>query len=310
MDYIPKSESPEQLEITHLSALYQITTLVNFSLNIDEVLEKIIDQTTQVLGCSAASLMTIEESSRDLKFKVVKGEKAQAIKAQQNWLKFQVGKGISGWVAERGQSLIINDPGKDERFNRDADLALGFNTINIICVPLILKNRTIGIIELLNKKSGDFTRMDLEFLHTVAGLIGMAMDNARLFNELNQAKNFLNNTIENMPGGFITIDLNQTITTFNLMAAKILQVVRYDFLAKSCRPALVKQFQLANILLEALESKQISNRLEVTVHRADGQEICLGYGTILIKDNSNNVIGVGIIFQDLTELRKKGGDKK
>lgn len=303
MDNVPNNDTTEQQEVTHLSALYEITTLINFSSRVDEVLEKIIDQACQASDCLAASLMLIEDKTRELKLKAVKGEKAQAIKSLQSFLKFRVGQGIAGWVAERGQPLVINEPTKDERFNRDADTLLGFTTTNILCVPLILKNRIIGIIELMNKRSGSFTRADLEFLHTIAGLVAMSMENGRLFEELTQAKNYLNDTIDNMPGGFISIDLNNTITTFNFMAGKILLIHRCDSFGKNCRQAFIKQYQLANILVETLETKKVANRLEVNIRRGDGQEICLGYGTILIKDGVGNPVGAGIIFQDLTVIR-------
>jgi signal transduction histidine kinase len=87
---------------------------------------------------------------------------------------------VAGWVTSHSQPLIVNDPGSDPRFTGDVDRMSGFQTMNAICVPLIVHNRTIGAMQVLNRQGG-FGPQDLEWLASVSGQIAIAVENARLY---------------------------------------------------------------------------------------------------------------------------------
>ncbi len=93
--------------------------------------------------------------------------------------------GVSGWVFEHRMPAIVNDTDNDSRFYSGVDEMTGFRTRNLICTPLIdYKVHCSGTLQSLNKKSGDFTTDDLELLDLTARLVAVAINNSRLYNEI------------------------------------------------------------------------------------------------------------------------------
>ena len=93
--------------------------------------------------------------------------------------------GVSGWVFEHRMPAIVNDTDNDSRFYSGVDEMTGFRTRNLICTPLIdYKENCSGTLQSLNKKSGDFTTDDLELLDLTARLVAVAINNSRLYNEI------------------------------------------------------------------------------------------------------------------------------
>jgi len=114
----------------------------------DILLNKIMDYALDITQSDAGSILLLDGDQ--LVFKVVRGEKAGHLLG----MSVPVGKGITGWVAENGRPLRIQDVRKDERFNPDIDATTGFVTRSILCVPLMTKSGVIGVLELLNRRGG------------------------------------------------------------------------------------------------------------------------------------------------------------
>ena len=291
-------------EIEHLNALYEITASINFTINLKELLGKIITKVCKVLNVEAATLFLIDTEKKELKFEIVKGEKSQIVEQSRSQLRIPLGRGISGWVAQMGKPVISKEAEQDMRFYKDIDKITGFTTRSLLCVPLILQNKIKGVIEVLNKKEGYFEEIDAQILHTIAGQIAMVMENYGLYREITETRLYFDNIIENMPGGFIAIDKEGRIKTFNLRANKILGINKHHALNKLGKEILVKQREIYEVLLSTLNERKTLNRLELNTVRMNGEKACIGYSTLLLTDRRNEVIGTGIIFQDLTFIKQ------
>ena len=94
--------------------------------------------------------------------------------------------GVAGWVFVNQKSLIINNAYEDSRFFKDVDDMTGFRTRNIICAPLVDSKRSacIGTVQALNKNQGDFSSDDLDLLKLAAGMLTMAINNSKRYDEL------------------------------------------------------------------------------------------------------------------------------
>ena len=102
-------------------------------------------------------------------------------------MRLQIGEGIAGWVAQTELPLICADPYGDPRFSRQFDEKSGFCTRSILCVPLKSQDRLVGVLEVLNKKSGrGFNDDDLEMLTILSNMIGPALENAQLYQRLQE----------------------------------------------------------------------------------------------------------------------------
>jgi signal transduction histidine kinase/putative methionine-R-sulfoxide reductase with GAF domain len=108
--------------------------------------------------------------------------------------RLEPGEGIAGWVVENNRPAIVNDPVGDQRFTAKIDQAIGFQTLAILCVPLVVKGRPMGALEVLNKRQGIFTNDDLALLVSMAASLGVALNNANLYNEA-QARVHINEVI-------------------------------------------------------------------------------------------------------------------
>ena len=113
-------------------------------------------------------------------FEVALGDKEETIKT----ITLSLGEGIAGWVAQKGKPLIVNHPEEDRRFYKGVDGRTEFKTRNLICVPVKVKKKVIGVLEAINKQDGvDFDQEDLALFASLADQVAIALDNARLYQE-------------------------------------------------------------------------------------------------------------------------------
>jgi len=140
-------------------------TLQYSSAYIQSLVTEIIRVTEKALGASASSVLLLDFEKEELCFKFVQG----SAEGMLNEATLGTETGIAGWVARHGEPLIINDVTKDPRFCGDIDDITGFTTKSILCAPLQARGKTIGVIEVLNKRDGsEFDERDLQTLMAVA----------------------------------------------------------------------------------------------------------------------------------------------
>ncbi|MDQ3248868.1 MAG: ATP-binding protein, partial [Chloroflexota bacterium] len=106
-------------------------------------------------------------------------------------LHLPIGQGIAGWVAEHGVSTIVPNVVQDQRFSSTVDRSIGFNTHSLLAVPLRTPHKTVGVLELVNKRSGSFQENDRVLAETLAASAAVAIENARLLQTLRQNRDEL-----------------------------------------------------------------------------------------------------------------------
>lgn len=164
-----------------LEVLTKLSGLLNSSLDFEYVKRRAITAATELLDCETSSLL-LKDGKGKLFFEVALGEKGEIVKRFQ----LTIGEGIAGWVAMCGEPLIVHNAQEDPRFFKKVDQAADFVTHNIICVPLRIKKEIMGVIQGINKREGEFTQDDIELFLALADQIAIALDNARLYDELNE----------------------------------------------------------------------------------------------------------------------------
>lgn len=166
--------------VSEKTVLTEVSKTVNSSLALDKVLETSMKLVAQIMRAEASSLMLLDSEKKELVFKVALGKKGEWVKE----IRIPLGVGIAGCVAETGESLIIEDASKDSRFFKSADEKSGFQTRSMICVPLKIKNKIIGVAEAINKIGGTFGDEDIELFEAIALQIAIALENASLYKDL------------------------------------------------------------------------------------------------------------------------------
>ena len=172
----------DDVEARKLAQIIQLGSIVNSTLNISEVLHNVMELANGVTNAVASTLMLLDQDTGELVFSVPTGPKSDELTD----VRIPPGKGIAGWVAEHRQPLLIPDVGRDERFFPNIDKMVGFKTESILCVPLQSKGRLIGVLEAINKEDqGRFDKEDELMLGIFATQAAMAIENARLYSEVN-----------------------------------------------------------------------------------------------------------------------------
>lgn len=171
-------ELKRELNFRRMKSLVNISTSLNTSLNIHQLLPIIMMQAKDLLEAEASSLFLFDESDSHLYCEVALGEKGEVL---QKYIRLELGDGIVGWVAKEGKPVLIENAYEDPRFDSSWDKKTGFVTTSLICVPLFQKNRLIGTLEVLNKtKDRIFDSFDLELLGYLADMAAIAIENAAL----------------------------------------------------------------------------------------------------------------------------------
>lgn len=178
-----------------LTELLNVARIINSSLNLDIVLDKVITLTSQILNTEASSLLLIDEPTNRLIFKTATGSKAQEV----SQFTLNMGEGIAGWVAETGEPLLVNDVTKDKHFRKAISETIDFPTKSILCVPLKLKDKIIGVIEVINKIKELFTDADIQLLIAIAEQASLAIENARLHQALGKEYSLLQQAMRVTP---------------------------------------------------------------------------------------------------------------
>ena len=162
-------------------ALREVGIALGTTFDLDDLLELILGKLTELVEADRATLYLLDEAHDELVSRMVVGEQVRSIR-------MKVGHGIAGLVAQTGRALRVRDAYSDPRFERDWDLLTGYRTSSILAAPL--KNhvgRTIGVIQILNKKGADeFTTEDEAILSALSTQAAVAIDNSRLFLSLIQ----------------------------------------------------------------------------------------------------------------------------
>ncbi len=164
-----------------LEEIIKISTIINSSFDINEVLRRIMDSANKVVKAKASSLLLIDETDNTLYFQVALGDKGDEVKKY----KLKIGEGIAGWVAKYSKPLLVPDVKNDKRFYKDISKQINFETKSILCVPLKLRDRTIGVLEVINKNVNDtFSLDDQGLLETFSNLAAIAIENTRSYHDI------------------------------------------------------------------------------------------------------------------------------
>ena len=146
-------------------------------------LECIVETASGLLDAQAASLFLVDEEREEVVFVVALGSKAEEVKQ----FRIPIGRGIAGYVASSGQPIAISDAAKDPRFEREIAEAVDYVPNTILCVPLILNDSVIGVLELMDKADGQpFTPTDMEILGKFANLAAITIDESRLTHDISR----------------------------------------------------------------------------------------------------------------------------
>ncbi|OQY23464.1 MAG: hypothetical protein B6I34_04630 [Anaerolineaceae bacterium 4572_32.1] len=188
-----ESLSLTRQRLKQLGIFYQMSQALVSTFDLPQLLQDTMQLAASVINAGASSLMLVDEEQQELVFAAVHGTKGTMLRSQ----RISIDEGIAGWVVTHGEPVIANDVAQDPRFSRRVDVRTGFLTHSILAVPMQIRGKTIGVLEVLNKREKEgFDEEDLRLLLALAAEAAIAIDNARLVQELREERDRILNTQE------------------------------------------------------------------------------------------------------------------
>ncbi len=167
--------------IAQLEALQEVALVFSSELRLERLLALILSSAVDVMKATAGSLLLYDEETQELVFEVVQGGGGKALRHK----RIRRDEGIAGWVFMQRQPTIVHNTATDARHLTRIDESLRFHTAAMVAAPLICKGKPIGVIEVLNKKSGErFTESDQDLLMAFAAQAAVVIENARLYQQV------------------------------------------------------------------------------------------------------------------------------
>jgi sigma-B regulation protein RsbU (phosphoserine phosphatase) len=167
---------PSQLTSDRLTLLYHLSQAFNSSLDLDEVLNRVMDEIIAAVGAERGFVM-LREADGGLVFRAARGIDQKTIDEPQ----FHISRSVVEEVAREGQPLLTSDAQRDSRFSSSQSVR-GLRLRSILCAPLKIKDRISGVVYVDNQfRAGIFTEADLELISAIASSAAIAIENARLY---------------------------------------------------------------------------------------------------------------------------------
>ena len=180
------SKSPNIDDSEMLNVLLTVSQSLYQHMDIDNLIVHIVNLTKELLNAEAVSVILHDGYANEFIFRWLKDERLGDAPRLREF-RFPTHQGIAGSVFSSGEPELIHDVSKDPRHFKKIDDLTDCRTETMIAVPLQKKETTIGVLEALNKKSGPFSNRDLALLSTIAPIMALALDNAKMYGELDEA---------------------------------------------------------------------------------------------------------------------------
>jgi len=159
----------------------EVSKTLTSSLELNEILTKIMKKAKGMTKAETWSVLLVDEETGDLVFEKTQGKKAKEIQK----FRLKIGEGIAGWVAQEGMPIVVPDVSSDERFFGKVDSTIHFKTKSLMCVPIKIKDKVLGVLEVVNKTTGEpFTKEDLDLLMRLVDQTAIAIERASLYQKM------------------------------------------------------------------------------------------------------------------------------
>jgi PAS domain S-box-containing protein len=299
----------QEKERQQLQALQEVGAAINSSLDLDQVLRVMMDTLLSLTNAERAILLLREDGDTQLTAKVVSGIDEETIEKSAS---FDISRSIVQSVAESGEPVVTMNASTDPRFSAQESI-ISYNLRSILCVPLKIKDHLIGVIYADNRvASGIFRDADRDLLAAFANQAAVAIENARLFQqirahltEITEMKDLMDNVFESIASGVITIDQGNQIDFYNRAAERILGIPSNSVKRQSYLDLLdALDLPLRSIIEEVwLNGGTQNTELDLIVNKRPGVTT-LNMTVSPLRDVLQETLGVAMVLNDVSETKR------
>lgn len=286
-----------------LEALLEVSQAINSSLVLDDILQTVMKRAVNLLRAERGFLMLLDESG-ELQIKTAHNISKESLNKED----FRISMSIANKVATTGESIYTSDALKDERFSKQKSI-LELNLKSIMCVPLKSKEKIIGILYLDNSsKSNVFLQSDLYLFELFAGQAAIAIENAKLYENLLALKIYNENVVSRTPIGLIVVDNNLQVTIANQASKEIFKKAGWQ---EGSNDLSFNQVSFLDLIPEEEKNKwkKICYQVLYTAqpyeeaksyHKFEEGELVLSLKISPLENVDNRVMGLILVVEDIT----------
>ena len=207
--------------------LLEVTSVIASELQLDTLLAKVISATTEMLQADRSTLFMHDPASDELWSRVAEGLEVKEIR-------FPAAAGIAGTCFSSGEVINIPDAYQDARFNPTVDKETGYRTRSVLCMPVANKEgRKLAVIQVLNKVGGPFGVVDERRLKAFSAQLAIALENAQLFEDVLNARNYNESILKSLSNGVITLNVDRVVIKANEAVQRILGRPEQDLVGRT-----------------------------------------------------------------------------
>ncbi len=297
-------ETKIEARSTDLRAVLEISKAINSTLVLDDILQIVMKRAIELLQAERGFLMLLNDCG-ELQFKTVYNLQEGPLPEED----LKISNSIANEVVKTGKPVFASDAQADERFAKQKSI-LELHLRSIMCVPLKIKDKIIGVVYLDNSSDAKiFLQSDLYLFELFSEQAALAIENAKLYQSLLKLKHYNENVVDTTPVGIIAMDRNLNVTTLNSAAARILngsgvRSVKYDPRSASMSftslwpEARRRHWEtIANTVLCTGEQYQDSKYY----HQVDEEQKVLTVKMSLLDDGADERSGIIVVIEDITE---------
>jgi adenylate cyclase len=282
--------------------LLEVTTAISSELQLTPLLQKIMETIRTILHCDRSTLFLYDEKSKELWSQVALGLENKEIR-------FPSHLGIAGEAFTHKKTINIPDAYSDERFNPDVDKKTGYLTKSMLCMPILNKSgKSIGVAQVLNKKGGPFVKADESKLRAFSSQASIAIENAKLFDEVLNMKNYNESVLESLKNGVITLGAKNIIEKCNSSALHILNTDIDSIIGISAKDYFSEENRwLLNSIQNVFETEKTDITMDTELVLADKSKVSVNMSIVPLLNTKKELIGTMLVIEDITgEKRLKG----
>lgn len=285
----------------------EISYALTSTLSLQNIYRQLMEPVRRTINVESISVGLIDPPTGDITFvDILLGPLFEDLPP----IRLQKGQGIAGWVAEHREPIIVNDVYSDRRFFSSVDNQSGFRTESMVCIPLQVEERMIGVLQAINKQGSDFNENDLRLLQAIGGPLAAAIENSRLHDDVISEKRRIETIFANMSEGMMTVNSDGIITHANdalltLMSKELADLVGMEadktFQLKSGdMPTFIEEVRQSD-----LEAPQLATDIITDPKNVDtNQTVPVLMSGASIRNEDEDVTEMIFVFSDLRMIRE------
>jgi adenylate cyclase len=290
----------EKMRISHEKEMkfLDVVSEMTSEINLKVLLHRVMGEATRMLKAERSTLFLNDKKTGQLWSEVGEGLSASEIRLPNNM-------GIAGAVFTTGATINIPHAYADMRFNPSFDKETKFFTRSIICVPVINKSgEVIGVTQVLNKQGGPFTAEDESRLKAFTSQISIGLENARLFNDIQNIKNYNESILESMSNGVVTLNEEGVIITCNSAGLKIMNVSSQQVIGSKIEEFFSDDNQW---ILEKLEMVHEHRQVDIVMDAEmsfNGETLSVNLTLLPLMNTEHQTLGTMILIEDISSEKR------